>query len=224
MKTNTIGSIIIDNRFVGKTQINADDLGGVNCGTWQQYCQLCDNIVIAAYSRLHGKGVDSDTLGMSVMGLFELFGVDAKATPEYQNRLMVAVIERKAIRSDKLKQATKAKSEAKTKWEDSISIGADETTQDKCKKFYEEKCEELDALYSEPKNYYFEQIPMLDRTRKHATAKARKSIEDILADIMTERDMMTIEELQAEAQRLADERKGRAIRKKDEKKATKSNK
>ena len=81
MKTNTMGSKIVDNRFIGKVQLNADDMGGVGCSTWEQYNKLCDNIVISAWNRLHGKGVNSDALGVSVLGLFSLFGVDAKPTP-----------------------------------------------------------------------------------------------------------------------------------------------
>lgn len=220
MKTNAMGSKIIDNRFIGKVQLNADDMGGVGCSTWTQYVKLCDNIVFEAWKRLHGKGVDSDTMGVSVAGLFTLFGVDVKATPAYQNRLMAAVINRKAQRSQALKDATKAKREAKEAYEKAV---AEERTEDAAtlKAAFDARTSALEALYLESGNYWFELQPMLDNTRKHASSAARKSIEDVIADIIAERDLMTIEELQAEAQALADERKGRALRKKEEAKAAK---
>ena len=222
MKTNNFGSLIIDNRFIGKTQLNADDLGGTGCSTWAQYRQLCDNIVTASYDRLHGKGVDSNALGMSVAGLFTLFEVEAKATPEYQHRLMVAVINRKPQRSQALKDAAKATKAAKTEWEKTLEMGLSEVEISEAEEKYNECKDAEQALYAEPKNYWFDLVPMLDKTKKHATAQARKAIEDVIADIIAERDLMTVEELQAEAKRLADERKGRELRKKQEAKQTES--
>lgn len=222
MKTNTFGSLIIDNRFIGKTQLNADDMGGAGCSTWTQYRQLCDNIVIASYDRLHGKGIDANALGMSVAGLFTLFEVDAKATPEYQHRLMVAVINRKPQRSQALKDASKATKEAKATWEKALQAELSEEKISEAETAYNELKEAEKALYAEPHNYWFELVPMLDKTKKHATATARKAIEDVIADIIAERELMTSEELQAEAKRLADERKGRALRKKQEEKAAKA--
>lgn len=223
MNTNTFGSLIIDNRFIGKTQLNADDLGGAGCSTWAQYRQLCDNIVCASYDRLHGKGVDSNALGMSVAGLFTLFEVEAKPTVEYQHRLMVAVINRKPQRSQTLKDAMKAAKEAKAEWEKALAAELPEAEISEAETKYNDAKATVDTLYTEPKNYWFELVPMLDKTKKHATAQARKAIEDVIADIIAERDLMTVEELQAEAQRLADERKGRDARKKQEAKAAKSN-
>lgn len=222
MKTNEFGSKIIDNRFIGKTQLNADDLGGATCSTWVQYRQLCDNIVIASYERLHGKGVDSNVLGMSVAGLFTLFGVEATATPEYQHRLMVSVINRKPIRSQALKDAQKDAKTAKTALDNAILTEQSDEQIATLRADHESKVAAVNALYEEPNNYWFELVPMLDKSKKHASANARKAIEDVLADIINERALMTMEELQAEAQRLADERKGRKMRKKAEAKAAKA--
>lgn len=220
MKTNAMGSKIVDNRFIGKVQLNADDMGGVGCSTWAQYTKLCDNIVLSAWNRLHGKGIDQNVMGISVMGLFELFGVDAKATPEYQNRLMVSVINRKAQRSDALKEASKAKREAKEAYDLAL---AQERKDDlpALKAAFDARTNALEALYLEPNNYWFELEPMLKKGTMHASPNARKAIEDTIADIIAERDLLTVEELEAEAQRLADERKGRAIRKREEAKAAK---
>lgn len=222
MNTNSFGAKIIDYRFIGKSQLNADDLGGAECSTWEQYRKLCDNIVLAAWDRVHGRGVDTDTLGVSVAGLFSFFGVEAKPTPEYQNRLMVATISRKAWKSLALKDAEKAMRSAKEDWENALAEpDADEADEEivELKATYEEHKERVDQLYKEPHNYWFELVPMLDNTRCHASASARKAIEDVISDIIAERSMMTAEEMQAEAQRLADERKGRAARKKAEAKA-----
>lgn len=221
MKTNAFGSKIIDNRFIGKTQLNADDLGGAGCSTWDQYRQLCDNIVIASYNRLHGKGADSNILGISVAGLFTLFGVETAATPEYQHRLMVSVISRKPIRSEALKNAQKDAKTAKTALDNAIIAEQSDEQIATLRADHEAKVAAVNALYAEPNNYWFELVPMLDKTKKHASASARKAIEDVLADIINERALMTMEELQAEAQRLADERKGRKLRKKQEAKEAK---
>lgn len=221
MTMNSFGATIIDNRFIGKIQLTADDLGG-GCSTWAQYRQLCDNVVLASYARLHGKGVDSDTLGMSIAGLFTLFGVDAKATPAYQNRLMVSVIGRKAITSDELKQARKNMKEAKNNWESALEQEKSAEIVAELEAKYNDCKAIVDELYTQPNHYYFELTPMLDKSKKHASASARKAIEDTIADIIAERDLMTAEELQAEAQKLADERKGRELRKKQEAKAAKS--
>lgn len=221
MKTNEMGSKIIENRYIGKVQLNADDMGGTGCSTWKNYTQLCDNVVRESWKRLIGKGVDADTLGISVTGLFTLFGVEAKATPAYQNRLMCVVIERIPQKSDTLKNAIKAKSEAKKAY-DAALAGDNAALIEGSRVALETRKAEVDALYLEPNHYWFEKNPMLDKkTRKHATEKARKAIEDEIADIINERDLMTLEELEAEAQRLADERKGRIIRKREEAKAKK---
>ena len=48
---------------------------------------------------------------------------------------------------------------------------------------------------------------MLDASKKHASAKCRKYIEDVTADIMMERDLMTYKELLQEAEDLKASRK-----------------
>lgn len=215
--TNEYAIAIIDNRWMGKTQLTADDLGAGK--VWKQYRQLCDNIVIAAYDSLTGKGKDANTLGITITALFNFFEVDCKATPEYQNRLVASTIMRKPHRSDALKNANKAKRAAKAKWEDAILDEKSETEIADLKTAYDEATATVEALMAEPHNFWYDLEPMLDKTKKHATPAGRKAIEDCIADIINQRAMMTAEELQAEAQRLADERKGRAIRKKNEAKA-----
>ena len=217
--TNIYGATIVENRYIGKVQLNADDLGGTGCSTWAQYRQLCDNVVRAAYNRIVGRGVDENILGLSVSALFEFFGVDAKATHEYQARLLATTIARKAQRSQTLKDAIKAKNGAKKALETAIDEEKTEEEIAALQEVYDGIVAEVEGLYAEPHNFWYDLVPMLDKTRKHATAQARKAIEDTIADIINERELMTVEELEAEAKRLADERKGRAIRKKAEAKA-----
>lgn len=216
---NIYATTIIENRYIGKVQLNADDLGGADCSTWAQYRKICDNVVFEAYNKVNGRGVDSDALGLSTTALFTFFGVSAKAITTYQMRLLACVIGRKAKRSDTLKDAISAKNKAKKVWEKAILDEKPETEIAELKTDYEEKSEIVNTLYKEPNNFWYELKPMLDKDNKHASASARKAIEDTIADIINERELMTIEELQAEAQALADLRKGRAIRKKNEKKA-----
>lgn len=219
--SNNFGAKIIENRFIGKTQLNADDLGGIGCSAWDQYRQLCDNIVIAANDRLTGRGVDANTLGASIAGLFALFGVQAPADAMYQNRIMVAVINRKPNRSPALRDKIKEKTAAKKAWDSAVANESAEAEIATLKAAYENLSDEVTALYAEPNNFWYDLTPMLDSKKKHATASARKAIEDIIADIIAERELMTAEELQAEAQRLDDERKGREMRKKAANKAAK---
>jgi hypothetical protein len=159
---------------------------------------------------------------VSVAALFTLFGVEATATPEYQHRLMVAVINRKPIRSEALKNAQKDAKSAKTALDNAIIAEQSDEQIATLRADHEAKVQAVNALYAEPNNYWFELVPMLDKSKKHASASARKAIEDVIADVINERALMTVEELQAEAQRLADERKGRKMRKKQEAKAAKA--
>jgi len=133
---------------------------------------------------------------------------------------MVSVINRKAQRSNALKDATKAKREANDAYELALAQGRTDDVP-ALKATLEAHTKALEALYQEPNNYWFELEPMLKKGTMHASANARKAIEDMIADIIAERDLMTEEELTREAQRLADERKGRAIRKREEAKAAK---
>lgn len=219
MNTNTMKNTIIDNRYIGKVQLTADDMGGVGCDNWNQYRQLCDNLAIASYNHTVGRAVDNNVLGVCVSALFEFFGVDTIDSSKYHSRILASLVERKPCSSQALKDARKIKTGAKKAWEQAI---IDEEPEDKLKEFeqaYNDACDKVDTLYLEPNNYWYDLKPMLDKTKKHATAKARKALEDTCADIINERMFMSVEELQAEAIRLADERKGRKMRKKAEEKA-----
>lgn len=219
---NTVSNIIIENRYIGKIQLIADDMGGEGCKNWNDYRLVCDKLAKEAYNHAVGRAVDNNLIGVLTAGLFEFFGIKVADSSKYHARILATLVERKPQSSQALKDAKKAKNNAKKLWEEAIAEEKAEAVIEALKEEFE-KCEEkVDELYLEPKNYWFDVVPMLDRSKKHATAKARKALEDTCADILTERQFMSAEELELEAKRLADERKGRAIRKKAEKKAEKA--
>lgn len=217
--TNTMTNTILENRFIGKVQLTADDMGGVGCDNWNQYRVLCDNLAKAAYNHAIGREVDKQILGVCVAAAFNFFGVETVDSSKYHARILASMVERKPQKSDALKDALKDRTKTKKVWEESMLNEETEEKQNECKANYEEACELVEKLYLEPNNYWFDLVPMLDKHKKHATAKARKALEDTCADIINERELMSAEELQAEAVRLADERKGRKLRKQAEEKA-----
>lgn len=210
MKTtnNIYAETITDNRWIAELQLSENDMSAKN---WKQYRQLCDNVAISAWRSLHKSADKNDSLlGTSLTGLFAFFGSDAKATSPVQKRFMLACVTVKREQSLAMKDARKALRKA--------TIGLDEAESaetpdaELISKLTEEKksAEELvDKLKLEPNNVWYNKVPMLDKSRKHASAKCRKLIEDTMADILAERELMTAEELQKEALQLKAERKAR---------------
>lgn len=196
--TNEFANTIIDNRYMAIAQLTADDMGPTS---WKQYRQLCDNIAIAAWKSITTN--DDNIIGLSLSGLFAFFGSDAKATAPMQKRLLLSCVSVKKYQSDEMKKARKALREAKIALEE-----ADEET-DALKQAVTDAEAEVARLKSEPNNEWYEKTPMLDKTKKHANAKCRKLIEDTIADIITERSLMTVEELQEEALALKAARKAK---------------
>ena len=210
---NTMKNTIIENRYIGKVQLTADDMGGTGCDNWNQYRQLCDHLAKEAYNHAVGRSIDKNALGICIKAMFEFFGVETVDSSAYHARILATMVERKPQSSQELKDARKAKTAAKQAWEKALVEKKSDEETEVLKKAYELACDSLEALYLEPKNYWYEIVPMLDRTRRHATDKARKALEDTCADIISERQLMSVEELEAEAIRLADERRGRKARK-----------
>ena len=204
---NIYAETIAENRYIAGAQLSADDM---SAKTWKQYRNLCDHIALAAWRSLH-KSADKDdnTLGMALTALFAFFGSDAKATTPMQKRFILACVAVKKEQSIAMKSARKVLRDAKTALEDAVDENKDETTIATLTTAVENAQAEVERLESEPMNVWYNKTPMLDSTRKHATGKCRKLIEDTIADIMAERELMTIEELQAEALALKAERKAR---------------
>ena len=197
--TNEFANTIIDNRYIAIAQLTADDMGPTS---WKQYRQLCDNIAIAAWKSISTNDNDN-IVGLSLAGLLTFFGSDAKAMPSMQKRLLLACVSIKKCQSEAMKQARKALRNAKTKLEEA------EVETDELKQAVADAEAEVARLKSESNNEWYEKTPMLDKTKKHANAKCRKLIEDTIADIITERSLMTVEELQEEALALKAARKAK---------------
>lgn len=210
---------IIENRYIGKIQLTADDMGGVGCKNWETYRVICDKLAVEAYNHAVGRSVDNTLIGTCIAGLFDFFGIQVTDSSAYHARILAIMVERKAQYSDAYKNARKDKNAAKKALDEAIAKELPEDEVEELREKFDELKATLEALALEPHNYWFDPVPMLDKSKKHATAKARKALEDTCADILTERQFMSAEELQAEAQRLADERKGRKMRKKAEAKA-----
>lgn len=205
--TNIFAETIADNRFIASAQLTADDLGPTS---WKQYRQLCDNIALASWRSLHKTTADDDnTLGLSLTGLFQFFGTDAKATMPMQKRFVLACVSVKKEQSQAMKDARKALRTAKAALEQATEDNKDAAVIAALSASVDSAQAEVERLTAEPMNIWYTKTPMLDNTKKHASARCRKLIEDTIADIMAERELMTAEELQEEALQLKAARKAR---------------
>jgi hypothetical protein len=205
--TNTFATIISDNRYIAGTQLTKDNFDSQD--QWDNYTRVIDALAISAWNALNSKD-DGKILGAALAALFDFFGVDAKATIPMQKRLTLACVQVKREQSVAMKKARKALSNAKTMLaEENDKVEPNATVI----KVFEDKVAEAEAevnrLASEPKNVWYNKTPMLTSDRKHASVKCRKLVEDTIADIIAERELMTAEELQAEALALKAERKAR---------------
>lgn len=205
--SNEYATIINGNRYIANAQLTADDLGPT---MWKEYRQVCDVIAISAWKSLSDKSADTDILGAALAGLFDFFGSDAKATVPMQKRFILACVQVRKEQSVAMKKARKALREARNVLEEEEAReDKDETRIQILQAKVDEAQEEVTRLEGEPMNVWFNKTPMLDTTRKHASAKCRKLIEDTMADVMAERALMTIEEMQEEALQLKAARKAR---------------
>ena len=210
--TNNFATIIADNRYKADKkadiiQLNKDHFASED--KWNEYTRVVDVLAISAWKSLNSK-TDTDVLGAALAGLFDFFGSDAKATVAMQKRFVLACVQVKKEQSVAMKKAKKALSNATDMLkEEQAKESKDETAI----KVFEGKVAEAQAevarLANEPNNVWFKKTPLLTSDYKHATEKCRKLIEDTMADIIAERELMTIEELQEEALQLKAARKAR---------------
>ena len=159
-------------------------------------------------------------LGTSLTGLFAFFDSDAKANSAMQRRLVLACVSVRKEQSVPMKKARKALKEATIALDEANSVeNPDTETINALTEAVETAKAEVERLESEPMNVWYQKTPMLDTTKKHASAKCRKLIEDTIADIIAERELMSIEDLQQEALQLKAERKARKQAKAEAEKA-----
>ena len=219
---NSMTDKIVEYRYIGKVQLNADDMGGVGCQNWEQYLSACNLLAVAAWNHTIGRATDDQLINTAIAGLFDFFGIEVVDSSRYTARILSVLVNRKACRSDALKDAIKARKDAKDAYNDAV---AEEKSEDEIKALkiaYDNSVEAVEAMYREPKNYWFDPTPAFDKKTLKAKPAARKALEDTCADIFNERQFMSAEEIKAEAQALADQRKGRKMRKKAEAKAEKA--
>lgn len=216
MKTNNnfIADLMVENRLMASVQLTADDMTKVE---WQNYRALCDNIAIEAYKSITNN--DKANLGGVIKVLFDALGVGAKATSQFQKRYVLACVTISKNYSVKYKTCQKSLRAAKTVLEDAITKAIAENptmTEEEIKAISEVATasasvtsleEELEELKATPGNVWNNFKPMLTADKKHASPKCRKYIEDITADIISEREMMSYKELLAEHEALVAERK-----------------
>ena len=217
---NSITAKIVEYRYIGKVQLNADDMGGVGCDNWEQYLSVCSMLSVAAWNHTVGRAVDDQLINTAIAGLLDFFGIEVVDSSRYTARILSVLVNRKAQRSQALKDANKAKKTAKEEWENAIANELAEEEVEAKKSAYEDASAVVDALYREPNNYWFDPAPGFDTRTHKAKPAIRKALEDTCADIFTERQFMSADELKAERIALDDQRKGRKMRKKAEAKAT----
>ncbi|HAU84935.1 MAG TPA: hypothetical protein DCW90_05365 [Lachnospiraceae bacterium] len=209
--TTVFGEMVQLNRMT-IAQLTADIF---KASQWREYTELCDNLVKESYSHVCGYR-KSDRISPLIHKLFQLMGCNAKIMDYYKPRFIMACVEIKRFKSEELKAAEKKLKEDKEELDFAMmmlkDVGKDS------KEFWENNVEYwedtvgtqqeiVNALYETPEHCYNIYAPRLDTTKHHANKKARKLIEDTMADILTERSWMTIEQLQAEAAMLKARRK-----------------
>ena len=228
-KTNAMTAKIVDYRFIGKMQLNADDMGGVGCSTWEEYLRVCSLLSVSAWNHTIGKATDDTIVENAISGILDFFGISVVDTKKYTARILSVLVERKAKRSDTLKDAIKDKKKANDALKAKVdALSADGKTLDEINTDEEvirltdeaKVAKELvDSLYLLPNHYWFDPTPTFNAKTLKAKESARKALEDTCADIFTERQFMSAEELQREKIALKDQRKGREMRQKKESKA-----
>lgn len=216
---NSITAKIVEYRYIGKVQLNADDMGGVGCDNWDQYLNVCSMLSVAAWNHTMGRATDDQLVNTAIAGLLDFFGIEVVDSSRYTARILSILVNRKAQRSQTLKDANKVKKTAKEAWEAGITAELPEEEIEALKTAYEDASAVVEALYREPNNYWFDPAPGFDTRTHKAKPAIRKALEDTCADIFTERQFMSADELKAERIALDDQRKGRKMRKKAEAKA-----
>lgn len=220
---NTMTDKIVEYRYIGKVQLNADDMGGVGCDTWNQYLSVCGVLSVAAWNHTIGRAVDGQLINTAIAGLLNFFGIEVVDSSRYTARILSVLVNRKPQRSQALKDALKAKKDAKIVWENAMTNGLADDVITAAKTAYDDASAAVEALYLAPNNYWFDPAPGFDTRTQKAKPAIRKALEDTCADIFTERQFMTADELKAERIALDDQRKGRKMRKKAEAQAENAN-
>lgn len=233
---NEYAETIIENRWMSTAQLSADDMGPT---TWKQYRNLCDRIAIASWRSLHKNtdsnaigleltallaffGSDAKaTTSMQKRILLACVSVKKQYSPELKAARKALNEAKKALESfdpnaplvaqEHVSIPVAALAFASGMNADKAMETATTTspTLEGLKNAVDNAQAKVDELRAMPKHEWYDKVPMLDASKNHASTKCRKLIEDTIADILTERSLMTIEELQVEAAELKAARKAR---------------
>lgn len=216
------------NRWFANKQIDKNTFNG-NAETFADYKGTISALTVACYNHVVGK-VSINVVAKLVGSLFEYFGIEAKPN-NYTKRFIVASVQMKRCYSaEYLKAKTEARhlnddlatmTEALIKAKPELNT---KTNSELCEEYaaIAEKTKavnaaeaEVEKLLAEPKNCYIDYkcgaraVGKTGSMRFEATKQVMKNIEDVLADIIAEREIMTTKELLIEAETLKAERKNR---------------
>lgn len=232
MKTNStiIKDAVIENRWYANKKLEASSFD--NKDDYADYVGTVSALAVACYNSITGK---VSNVGARVKDLFDMFGIDAKATPAYTRRFTIACVTMKRMYSPEYTAARKVKKDAWSKYEVLISTLIktkpeifegldDEAKYEKALEYpaIAEAANEhilakvaVESLETQEKSIYMDYklnaraVGKTGSMKYQATNDCLKKVEDILADIIQERSLMTTKELLVEAETLKAERKNR---------------
>lgn len=232
MNTNTtfIKDAIIENRWYANKMLEEANFG--NKDDYADYVGTVSALAVACYNSITGK---VSNVGARVKDLFGMFGIDAKATPAYTRRFTIACVTMKRMYSQEYIAARKVKKDALAKYEMLISTliktksemfeGLDDDAKyEKALEFpaiaeavdeYDLAKQTIEYLETQEKSIYMDYklnaraVGKTGNMKYQATKDCLKKVEDILADIIQERSLMSTKELLVEAETLKAERKNR---------------
>lgn len=208
-----VAEISANNRFT-VDQLKKEDFH--NDLAWSDYQQTVNALVTAAWKAYNGKDQAVEIATCSIK-LFALFGVDCKATPAWTRRLTLCCIGYKTMYSPEYKTLRANVEKAREKLEETKSNPVEKSMIDAATVAEIQTLEnlikagelKLEAMRHEPGHVWKEFYPLLNNKRDKALKSAFKRIEDTLADIRTERDLMTDLDRMIEKETLKTERKVR---------------
>lgn len=215
--SNEYAQAIIENRGYFDAQLDRDDMTKT---LWEEYSKVCDVLVNAVANN------DYAMIGTALASMLDFFEAGAKAIDANKVRIITACARIAIKKSDDMKKADKAKRKANAVLTEAKASG-DSDAITKAQADFDEAEAEVKRLEAISGNKYYDKVVLLkegkgsNKGKFYATAKARKNIEDAIADMILEEANKTDEQKAKEKQDLDDQRKGREIRQKEEKKANK---
>lgn len=232
MKTNPtlIKDAVIENRWYANKMLEEANFDSKD--DYADYVGTVSALAVACYNSITNKTAN---VGARVKDLFDIFGIDAKANTAYTRRFIIACVQIKRTYSPEYVAARKVKKDAISKYK--VLIAAlikakpemfegldDDAKREKALEFpaiaeivdeYDLANQNIEYLETQEKSIYMDYklnaraVGKTGSMKYQATKDCLKKVEDILADIINERSLMTTKELLVEAETLKAERKNR---------------